>query len=431
MYSGVSDPHRWILPAVLEEQAATNGGRPFASFVGGGGLTYRELRDEAAKVAGLLAELGLTPGDRAAIMLPSNADFLRAWAGIGWLGATAVVLNPELTGSFLAHPIRDAAPRVLIIDASLVPVLQAIQEELPHLEHVIVAGGGAGELSPGRLDFETWRASRPLDAPVLKASDIACIMYTSGTTGAPKGVLMPHGHCFLFGLGVVENLRITADDHYYVCLPLSHANGLLMQLGAVMITGARATVRGRFSASSWLQDVRDSGATVTHSLGAISAFVLAQPRSGNDQDHKLRLIFSAPNHPDHERAWRERFGIAAVVGGFGMTEVNIPLYGDPDHPRPGACGKPYEAYFEVEVRDPDTDHPLNAGQTGEIMVRPRVASGFMAGYNNLPEKTVEAWRNLWFHTGDAARVEEDGYFTLSIASRTAFVGVVKTFPRPI
>jgi crotonobetaine/carnitine-CoA ligase len=235
-------------------------------------------------------------------------------------------------------------------------------------------------------------------------------MYTSGTTGAPKGVLMPHAHCFLFGLGTVENAGVDADDHYYVCLPLSHANGLLMQVGAVLIAGATATLRERFSAAGWLSDLISSGATLTNSLGAISAFVQAQPPGNRDRAHRLRLLIAAPNLPEHERCWRERFGIPDVLSGYGMTETNIALYGRRGEPRPGTCGAAYPR-FEVRIADPETDRPVATGEVGEIMIRPRVAGGFMAGYLNLPDKTVEAWRNLWFHTGDAGRMDADGYVT--------------------
>jgi carnitine-CoA ligase len=398
MYSGTADPQRWTFPAALEEQAQVRGEQVFVTMTTGEALTYRELRDQAAQVAGMLAQAGAGAGDRVALMLPGGPDFLRAWAGTGRLSATAVLLNTELTGAFLAHPLADAAPSIIIIDASYLPRLQGLA-----LPGVTIIATGA--------DFDQWRAFDPLEAPLPAASDLACIMYTSGTTGPPKGVLMPHGHCFLFGLGVVENLGVEAHDHYYVCLPLSHANGLLMQLGSVLIAGARATVRERFSASAWLRDVRESGATLTHSLGAISAFVIAQPPTGEDRDHKLRLICSAPNLAEHEQAWRDRFGIADVVGAYGMTEVNIALYGERGKPRPGTCGRADERHFQVEIRDPATDFPVPTGEVGEIMVRPRIAQGFMAGYNNLPAKTVEAWRNLWFHTGDAGRMDADGYVT--------------------
>ena len=410
MISFAHDPRQWVLPAVIEEQANVRGDQPFISVIDGGSLTYRQLRDDAAQVGGLLAGLGLAPGDRVALMLPSGLDFLRAWAGVGRLGAVAVMLNAELTGSFLAHPIADSVPRVLVIDAAYLPALAEVRGLLPRIEHVLVTGSTSG-LGDGFMAFDRWRDAPATEARLPAASDLACIMYTSGTTGAPKGVLMPHAHCFLFGLGVVDNIGVGTDDHYYVCLPLSHANGLLMQLGATLIVGARVTLRARFSASAWLQDVRDCGATVTHSLGAISAFVIAQPPTARDREHRLRVICSAPNHPDHERAWRDRFGIGAVVGGYGMTEVNIPVYGSLYEARPGTCGRPYDKYFQVEVRDPNTDFPVPCGEVGEIMVRPRMAQGFMAGYNGLPAKTVEAWRNLWFHTGDAGRLDADGYLT--------------------
>lgn len=407
MYSGVSDQKRWTLPAVIEEQAEIMGDASFVTMTTGEAISYRQLRDDAAKVAAMLAQTGAKAGDRIALMLPNGLDFLLAWAGIGRLGATAVILNTELTGSFLAHPLSDSAPKAVIVDAQYLSRLHGLDDALSGVATIVVAGGSDPATGP---DFDGWRDAERLDAPLPGAGDIACIMYTSGTTGAPKGVLMPHAHCFLFGLGVVENVGVTAEDHYYVCLPLTHANGLLMQLGAVLIAGTAATVRERFSASAWLTDIHRSGATLTNTLGAISAFVIARPPCENDRDHRLRAILTAPNHPDHEAAWRERFGIAEVLGGYGMTEVNIPLYGRRGEARPGTCGRAYDR-FEVIVADPETDIPVDPGEVGEIMVRPRVANGFMAGYVNLPEKTVEAWRNLWFHTGDAGRMDAEGYVT--------------------
>jgi crotonobetaine/carnitine-CoA ligase len=410
MYADLHDPARWSLPAVLEEQAKLHGERLFLSMIGGESLTFAELRDDASKVAGMLAALGAKPGDHIGVMLPNSLDFARAWHGIGRLGAIAVLFNSELTGSFLEHPLRDAAPKMLIVHADYLPRFDGLRRGFTP-ERVIVVGSTEQPNTGIVSGFDDWSAAVPWDAPLPAPHDLACIMYTSGTTGAPKGVMMPHAHCYLFGLGVVDNLGVTSGDRYYICMPLFHANALLMQLSGAMIAGAEAVVRDRFSASAWLDDIRSSGATITHSLGAISAFVIAQPERPSDTDHQLRLILSAPNHPDHERAWRNRFGIADALGAYGMTEVNIPLYGEPGIARPGSCGRPYARYFEVEVRDPATDMPLEPGEVGEIMVRPRMPNGFMAGYHGLPAKTVEACRNFWFHTGDAGRIASDGYVT--------------------
>jgi crotonobetaine/carnitine-CoA ligase len=408
MYLRIDDPSGWAMPLVVEAQAAIRPNQRCVSMVEGESLTYGGLRDQAAKVAALLRSLGAGPGDHVAVMLPNCLDVIRAWAGIGRLGAVAVMLNTELTQAFLAHPLSDSRPKLLIVHPEYLERIEPLQAAIAGIEQIIVTGASP----PGAyIAFEAWRTTAPIQSALPDPSDLACIMYTSGTTGPPKGVLMPHTHCFLFGLGVVENLGITPDDRYYIVLPLFHANGLLMQLCGTLIAGAHATVRERFSATAWLDDVRASGATVTHSLGATSAFIMAQPPTSRDREHSLRAILSAPNVPDHERAWRTRFGVPEVLGGYGMTEVNIPLYGERGNPRPGACGRPYSRFFEVEIRDPETDAPLPLGAVGEIMVRPKVAGGFMAGYHNLPARTVEAWRNLWFHTGDAGRMDIDGYVT--------------------
>jgi crotonobetaine/carnitine-CoA ligase len=410
MYSAIDNPHNWVLPLVLEEQALRYGDHPLVAMVGEQSLSYRQLRDQAACVASQLADAGVGPGDHIAVMLPNGLDLLRIWAGIGRARAVAIMINPELTQSFLAHPLRDSRPKLLIVHADYLSRIESLAP-IVGIERIMVAGCARRPLAEAYLAFDDWASFPPTDAPFPLASDLACVMYTSGTTGAPKGVLMPHAHCFLLGLGVVDNLGVTAEDHYYITLPLSHANGLFMQFGGTLIAGARATLRERFSASAWLDDVRGTGATLSHSLGVISAFVLAQPESRFDKDHRLRLLLSAPNFVEHERIWRDRFGIRDVLGGYGMTEVNIPLYGERGVSKPGTCGRPYARYFEVEIRDPDTDLPVPHAQVGEIMVRPKVANGFMRGYLNLPEKTVEAWRNFWFHTGDAGRMDADGYVT--------------------
>ncbi len=140
------------------------------------------------------------------------------------------------------------------------------------------------------------------------------------------------------------------------------------------------------------------------------------------------MICPVPNPPSHERAWRERFAITDVVSAYGMTEVNIPLYGRLGTSRPSTAGLVLDRWFEVQVRDPDTDDPLPAGEVGEIMVRPRIPFGFMSGYAGLPEATVTAWRNFWFHTGDSGTMDEDGWSPSSTAPKTASGGAGRTSP---
>ena len=394
VYEHLHDHHRWVLPEVLEAQAGVRGEQPFLTVLGEGTLTYGAAAREARRVASHLAGLGVRPGDPVAVLMPNGLDFVRLWLGLGRLGAVIVPVNTALTGAFLAHQLRDSGARVAVCAGPAATSVAEVRADVPGLVSV---------------DLEGWQQAAEYDGPLPSARDTACVMYTSGTTGPSKGVLMPHAHCYLFGLGSLEGLGLTESDRYYVTMPLFHANGLFMQLYATLIAGASAVLRGRFSASSWLDDVREHRCTVTNLLGAMSQFVIAQPESAVDRDHCLRVICPVPNPPAHERAWRERFGIGEVVSAYGMTEVNIPLYGRLGTSRPGTAGLVLDRWFEVEVRDPDTDDPLPRGTVGEIMVRPKVPFGFMAGYVGLPERTLESWRSFWFHTGDSGVMGEDGW----------------------
>lgn len=426
MYSGLEDAGRWVLPAVLAEQAGRCAEAAWIETTGGEVLRFGRAFDEVERVAAWFASIGVQRGEHVAVMLPNSLDFVRVWLGLGRLGAVAVLLNTELTGAFLAHPLSDCGATLAVVDHGLLTAFGEAAREVPAIGRVVVVGAGpaparqgpAADVAPdgapaGRtlIGWGGWTTMSAYDGPMPAPQDIACVMYTSGTSGPAKGVLMPHAHCYLYGRGTIDAVALTGADRYYIVLPLFHANGLLMQLGATLIAGCTAIVRPRFSASAWLDDVRRHGATVTNCLGALAAFIVARPPTPQDREHRLRIVNNAPNSPEHETVFRERFGVPEVGSGFGMTEVNIPVWTRPGERHPGAAGRVYDRYFEVVVADPVTDRPVPPGEIGEILVRPKVPFGFMAGYHGRPQQTVEAWRNLWFHTGDAGTLTADGVLT--------------------
>ncbi len=400
------DPRQWTVDRVLRARAEAVPERVFV-HTDDGALTYDEAWRRSAQVANFLESLGAAADDLVAVMLPNGLAFCEAWLGLARLGATLVAINTAYKGELLVHVLNNCRARVLVVDAEWVERVDAVAERLEHLE-VLCVPGGASACCPVH-DFTRARvAPDTRDAATVDYRSLGCVMYTSGTTGPSKGVMMPHGHLYLFGLGTIEHMGLGEDDVFYIVLPLFHANGLFMQLYATMIAGARAVVRPRFSASNWLGEVIEHGATITNSLGAVAAFVLRQPPSPRDRQHRLRAISLAPSSASLVDGLKRRFGIRDVFGLYGMTEINIPLYTPPGAPKADSCGRLWQRYYEMRIVDPDTDQPMPTGQVGEIVVRPTMPFAFMSGYLRMPEKTVEAWRNFWFHTGDAARMDADG-----------------------
>lgn len=413
LYSGLSDPSRWSLPEALSEMAQRYPDRIWISDQTGQSMTFAAADNRAGKVASFFLSLGIERSDRVAIFMAGGCEFALAWFGLARAGITSVTINTDLHGEFLRHQLRDSGVRCIVVDQGLLPRIHDLVDGLPDLETIIVKGESDNLPFGSRTvrSFADYASHEEIVKREIAPSDIACIMYTSGTSGPSKGVLMPHAHCTLFGIGQIECMQISPDDRFYICLPLFHANGLFMQLGATVLAGIPAFVRSQFSASNWLPDIVACGATVTNLIGSTAAFVIAQPSSALDRKHGLRVVLASPNLPQHEEQFRARFGVPHVVSGFGMTEVNIPMWGRLDTPAPGAAGWVHEDHFEACIVDPETDRRLGPREVGEIVVRPKVPFGFMAGYLNVPEKTVEAWRNLWFHTGDAGTVDETGLFT--------------------
>ena len=408
------DHEHWVFSDILTRQARRYGERTWIQMVDGAALTFQQADRIANQVARLLLALKVCPGESVAVFVPNSLEYCYAWFGITRVGAVHVAVNTDYKGVFLEHVLNNCHARLIFVHSDYVDRLREIEAELDYLQELIVIGNvDDADHYQSKLtvhSFEQFHACASDSVDVaMTYRDPACVMYTSGTTGPSKGVVMPQAHVYLFGLGTIENMHLTAEDVFYIVLPLFHANALFMQLYATLIIGAKAVLRDKFSASRWIHDVVNYGATITNSLGVIIAFVLGQEPTELDKKHNLRAIGVAPSLPEIDAQLRERFGISDVIGLYGMTEVNIPLYTRPGESRPGSCGKLWDKYYELQIVDPDTDLPLPPNTVGEIVVRPKLPFGFMTEYMSMPDKTVEANRNFWFHTGDAARMDEEGY----------------------
>ena len=408
----------WTLVNAVRAQASIHGDRDFLSFEDGPSLSFADFDRLTDCLAAGLHDLGLQAGERLLALLTNSREFMLTMIATHKLRAVFVPINTELRGSFLEHQVRNSSPRVVVADDGLIDRFTAVDTSSIEIETVIrVADGTSGStalpdslagVQDLRIEGLLDTTPRPQSLTDPEPSDVCTIMYTSGTTGPSKGVLMPQGHCYLFGLGTVAAMELTEADRYFCCMPLFHANGLFMQVYASLLAGASCHVTKRFSVSDWLDVVRGEQITVTNALGVMPEFIFRSPPTPNDRDHRLTRILAIPVAEEWGSAMEERFGVV-LRQGFGMTEVNMVSYSDIDDPvLPGCAGPPLSDFFEVVVADPATDIEVPRNEVGEILVRPKVPFCFNVGYFNMPEKTVEAWRNLWFHTGDAGRIDDEG-----------------------
>ena len=399
LFNNVQNPDHWRISEIILNQCKKHPKRKIIEFINGPKWTFHELKIKSLEKAQILKELSLKEGDNLTFLIEDPKEFIMYWLACSFIGVMFVAINTAIKGNVLLHQIKTSKSKVVLVEDQFF-------HEVKSLTNV------------NKLEVEILNCKNLKDKDLLnedevilgKLSDNVCTMFTSGTSGPSKGVMMPNAHCVLFAIGTIENYNLRGDHTFYISLPLFHANGLFMQLLACIMTGAKAVIRTRFSASNWLKDIRKYNITHTNMLGAIAAFIVAQPPTEYDKNHNLIVIGSAPLPSEPEKIFRNRFGVKYVLPLYGMTEVNIPIYGLKSERGNGRCGKLYQKYFEVEIRDPEKDTPVHDGLVGEIVVRPKQPYGFMSGYLGMPEKTIESWRNFWFHTGDAGIREKSGHF---------------------
>ncbi len=411
---------QWTLPCVLEHQATHGADRPFLSWLDGGvPQTFGQVNVTANRLAHGLKAAGVAKGDRVGILLPNCVEFIHVWFALAKLGAVEVAISDAYKGSFLAHPIRLSQARVLISTAELALRLVDIEDQIPTVEciYLVEQAPDTGATPPAfkRIVIKPFQSLYSDDernpGVDVKPQDPAAVLMTSGTTGPSKGVVMPHSQFYFFAEEDVQLMRLREDDVYMTGFPLFHGNAQFLTVYPCLIAGAHVVLYPRFSASDWAGRSRRSGATVTNLLGATMAFILAQPPSDDDRAHQVRCIYAAPLAPDLGRRFTERFGVEEYVDGFGQTEISNVFMTPPGAPRPpGASGVLVDQFFEVRLADPDTDEEVPEGESGELLVRHKLPGIISSEYLGMPEKTVETWRNLWFHTGDCLRRDAEGWY---------------------
>jgi carnitine-CoA ligase len=385
------------LPHLLRRRAAETPDRMFLVDVAGPTRTFAQVEADVLSWLVLLRDAGVVAGDRVGVMLPPSIDAAELWLAIARLGAIETPINTGYRGNFLARVLEDAEPRCVVTDERYAARFTDLTD---HADH-------AGP--PVRLLLTT--APRPTagdDAdPGIDpaAHEIATLLYTSGTSGRSKGVMVPWGQIHATGVWTVPLEGRDEDDAWYGPWPMFHISGKLGLYNAAL-TGGRLILRETFSTSRFWDDVCTHGATSTMLVASTVTFLSSRPAAETDADNPLRNVFASPMPPD-PAGFAQRFGVR-ICTAFNMTEVASPITTGWAPVPSGSCGTVRPGARCRLVDEQGYDVP--DGTPGELLIRMDEPHEIMAGYRNAPQATVDAWRDLWFHTGDLLRRDAAGYY---------------------
>lgn len=399
-----------VVGELIEERARRLGDQVFLRFKEES-YTYQDMDRLSNQCANAFLKLGLRKNDKVSIMLPNCPEFIHLWFGAAKMGAVEVPVNTSFKGEFLRHIIDQSDSRMLVVAGEYLDRVLLIQNHLKKLEQIIVLGGAPESVS-GKLGIPVTPYPSFIDGPdspvniEIAPSDPHCIIYTSGTTGLSKGALNPHKMWIRVAQRTLECREGTRDDIFYTFLPLYHMNAQVLTTLTAMLAEAQMVLADKFSASGFWDEIRRCGATQFNYLGAVIPILAKQPEKAGDLDNPVRVAFGAGCPQSVMEQFEKRYGLMCMEG-FGMTEIGIPVHVWSNDRRPGSCGRPLPGY-EIRLVD-DEDDEVPVGEPGEIVFRPEESFMMMLGYYNMPDKTLETYRNLWFHTGDLAKRDADGY----------------------
>src|SRR5512139_354363 len=405
---------------LLDDRLARDPDGPFLDCCGTP-YTAAEIEREANRVAGALAGLGVRHGSTVATILENGPEAVLSWFAIHKPGAISVPVNTALKGPLLRHVLGDAEATVVIVQEDLAERPAELVDSIDSVRHMVVVGDPARVAFTGvRAAVHAWQDLLSADDArpdvLVRPADLGTIVYTGGTTGPSKGCALSHNYHLAIARQIISSWGRTPQDVVWSPLPLFHFNAISCMLTGTLISGGRAALSRRFSVSGFWPEINRTGATIASLLGSLAVMVAraddhpqAKAAGRPEANTTLRLLTGAPIPPEIDELYRRRFGITTFSNAYGTTEASLISWLPPGEPyKPGSAGIVNSATFSVKIFD-DDDREVPAGAEGEIVCRPLAPHVMFEGYWKRPQATVEAWRNLWFHTGDIGRVDEDGY----------------------
>ena len=411
-YAESETPLPWesTIGRVMEGVAVADPGKTFVE-IGGAGYSYGDFRDGVLRTAAMFRELGVGRGDRVCLLMPNCIEYLYCWFGLSELGAISVPINTAYRRDETAYILNDAGAVALVADSSLADVAGAAADLAPGIRHRIARGDDA---PAGWTSFsDAFAAAAPGVAPSeVTPDDVSMLVYTSGTTGNPKGVMVTHRMYVAAGQGFAHWTQATPGDRFFTCLPFYHANIQYYSTMGALSAGATLVIVDRFSASRFWGQVREARATVVNFIGMMMPVLAKNPPSPEDADNTVRLFYGSPSFsPEFLAEFQARFATDIIVG-FGMTETCYgTIEGIGEQRRAGSSGRPRQHPDPrfgntVRIADAETGQPVGANVVGEITIKnPAV----MPGYWRNDEQNRETLRDGWLYTGDLGRLDDDGF----------------------
>ena len=402
--------HDYTLHALFESRARQNPSKPFL-VVRDRTRTWGEFNEDIAAAARMLLGKGVKKGDRVAIMATNSDAHVLLLFALARIGAIMVPVNPEFNAAEARYVMSHAGVTAIACSTDTLKVAREASAEIQPRPWFMMVDEATQGLP---LLHDLVRAAPDVALPQdVTAEDVFAIIYSSGTTGFPKGVMHSQRNFVLSGERQVERVHLQPDDRYLCILPMFHINALFYSVAGSVTAGAQLIIVPRFSASEFWKQAAHSGATVVNVIMAVATILARRPRSEFVPGHKLRLISGAPWTQEAVDVFHREFGITKLVEGFGMTEM------------PGAFSNPYDGEHKIGTMGMPGQHPdrkipwtqarvvdddgkdVPDGVPGELVVK---IPTMMKGYYRDPEQTAASFRDSWFLTGDFVKRDADGCF---------------------